>query len=150
MDALAILKDKIMAVLETLERQGVISAGLDTTSIAIETPKDDTFGDLSSNVAMVLSKQAKRNPRELAKYFVDQLAKDSSIQTVELAGPGFLNFKLKNNDIGDYESYCVNLTIMDDKEFNKYREPFLNECSDNNLLKNYQIKHSFASEWVVN
>tara|TARA_Y100001970_G_scaffold161058_1_gene197009 strand:+ start:949 stop:3873 length:2925 start_codon:yes stop_codon:yes gene_type:complete len=61
-----------------------------------------------------------------------------------------INFKLKNNDIGDYESYCVNLTIMDDKEFNKYREPFLNECSDNNLLKNYQIKHSFTSEWVVN
>ncbi|MED5531916.1 MAG: arginine--tRNA ligase, partial [Pseudomonadota bacterium] len=97
MDALAILKDKIMAVLETLERQGVISAGLDTTSIAIETPKDDTFGDLSSNVAMVLSKQAKRNPRELAKYFVDQFANDSSIETVEVAGPGFLNFKLKND-----------------------------------------------------
>ena len=61
-----------------------------------------------------------------------------------------LNFKIKNNDIGDYESYCVNLTIMDDKEFNKYREPFLNECSEKNLLMDYQIKHSFVSEWVVN
>ena len=79
MDALAIFRDKIMAVLETLERRGIISSGLDTSSIAIETPKDDTFGDLSSNVAMVLSKQAKRNPRELAKYFVDQFANDSSI-----------------------------------------------------------------------
>ena len=97
MDALAIFKDKIMVVLETLERRGIISSELDKSSIAIETPKDDTFGDLSSNVAMVLSKQAKRNPRELAKYFVDQLAKDSSIETIELAGPGFLNFKLKND-----------------------------------------------------
>ena len=61
-----------------------------------------------------------------------------------------LNFKIKNNDIGDYESYCVNLTIMDDKEFNKYREPYLNECSEKNLLIDYQIKHSFTSEWVVN
>ena len=95
MDALAILRDKIMAVLETLERQGIISSGLDTSSIAIETPKDGAFGDLSSNVAMVLSKQSKRNPRELAKYFVDQLANDTSIETVEVAGPGFLNFKLK-------------------------------------------------------
>ena len=76
-----------MAVLETLERQRIISSGLDRSSIAIETPKDGAFGDLSSNVAMVLSKQAKRNPRELAKYFVDQTAREKykSVNEKELA-----------------------------------------------------------------
>ena len=96
MDVLASLRDKIMSLVETLENQEIISSGLNKDSITVETPKDDAFGDLSSNVALVLSKQANSNPRELAKYFVKQLSKDHSIESIEIAGPGFLNFRLKN------------------------------------------------------
>ena len=97
MDVLTNLRDKIISVVKILEDQEIIAPGINKDSIAVETPKDDSFGDLSSNVAMVLSKKASLNPRELAQYFVDEFAEDSIIETVEVAGPGFLNFRLKNN-----------------------------------------------------
>ena len=60
-----------------------------------------------------------------------------------------LEFKLKNNKIGDYENYCIFLTIMDDKEFKSYREPLLTECDNKSPLKKYQKKHKFKSEWII-
>ena len=97
MDVLASLRDKIMSAVRILEDQNILPPDLKKNAIAVEIPKDKTFGDLSSNVAMVLSKQAKRNPRELAEHFIEQLSKDILIETVDVAGPGFLNFKLTNN-----------------------------------------------------
>ena len=86
MDVLASLRDKIMSHVEILENQEKIFSGLDKSSITVETPKDSAFGDLSSNVAMVLSKQVNRSPRELAQFFVNQFSKDHSIESVEVAG----------------------------------------------------------------
>ncbi len=104
MDILDILRKKIMSVVETLEKQELISDGLNKDGIAVETPRDNAFGDLSSNVAMVLSKQAKSNPRKLAEYFITHFSEDESIESVEIAGPGFLNFKLR--------SHCWNAVII--------------------------------------
>ena len=104
MDILDILRKKIMSVVETLEKQKLISDGLNKDGIAVETPRDKAFGDLSSNVAMVLSKQAKSNPRKLAEYFITHFSEDESIESVEIAGPGFLNFKLR--------SHCWNAVII--------------------------------------
>ena len=104
MDILDILRKKIMSVVETLEKQELISDGLNKDGIAVETPRDNAFGDLSSNVAMVLSKQAKSNPRKLAEYFITHFSEDESIESVEIAGPGFLNFKLS--------SHCWNAVII--------------------------------------
>ncbi|MFL2790275.1 MAG: arginine--tRNA ligase [Paracoccaceae bacterium] len=104
MDILDILRKKIMSVVETLEKQELISDGLNKDGIAVETPRDKAFGDLSSNVAMVLSKQAKSNPRKIAEYFITHFSEDESIESVEIAGPGFLNFKLR--------SHCWNAVII--------------------------------------
>ena len=60
-----------------------------------------------------------------------------------------LEFKLKNNKIGDYENYCIFLTIMDDEEFKSYREPLLTECDNKSPLQKYQKKHKFKSEWRI-
>ena len=97
MDILAILKEKIVSVIEVLEKQKHILSGLNKDGIVVETPKDKAFGDLSSNVAMVLSKQTNSNPRQLAQYFITQFASDDFIESVEIAGPGFLNFKLRSD-----------------------------------------------------
>ena len=67
-------------------------------TIVLERPKVATHGDLATNVAMQLAKPAKRNPRELAQAIVDALMSDpvatAIIAQAELAGPGFINFRL--------------------------------------------------------
>ncbi len=67
-------------------------------NIILERPKVAAHGDIATNVAMQLAKPAKRNPRELAQEIVDALMADPAaravISTAELAGPGFINFRL--------------------------------------------------------
>ena len=67
-------------------------------NIVLERPKVAAHGDIATNVAMQLAKPAKRNPRELAQEIVDALLSDpiarAVIESAELAGPGFINFRL--------------------------------------------------------
>ncbi|WP_041720249.1 arginine--tRNA ligase [Pseudodesulfovibrio piezophilus] len=58
----------------------------------IEPPKDKKFGDMSVNVAMMLAKQAKKAPRAIAEDIVAAMEGDLLIDSIEIAGPGFLNF----------------------------------------------------------
>ncbi|TVM34558.1 arginine--tRNA ligase [Oceanidesulfovibrio marinus] len=58
---------------------------------SLEPPKDKKFGDLASNLAMVLAGQAKAKPRDIAQRMADDLATHPEIDSVEIAGPGFVN-----------------------------------------------------------
>ncbi|WP_028574592.1 arginine--tRNA ligase [Desulfonatronovibrio hydrogenovorans] len=59
----------------------------------IEPPREKKFGDLACNVAMILSKQASQNPRQLAEQIKNSLSSHTrDLKTIEIAGPGFLNF----------------------------------------------------------
>lgn len=74
-------------------------AGLaeDIPEIKIEIPKDTKNGDYSSNIAMVLTKIAKCNPREIAQAIVDNLdTSKAHVKEIDIAGPGFINFYLDN------------------------------------------------------
>src|SRR5437879_11474334 len=67
--------------------------------IHIERPKNPEHGDLSSNLVMQLAKQSRRNPRELARQFVEA-TEQATIQSgitdaITIAGAGFLNIRLK-------------------------------------------------------
>ena len=62
----------------------------------LEPPKDEKFGDLASNVAMMLTKQAKMPPRKIAEEIRESLlAICPEVETIDIAGPGFLNFFFK-------------------------------------------------------
>lgn len=62
-------------------------------TLLFDIPKSEEHGDLSTNVAMLLSKRLKKNPREIAKSIIDRLEYDSQVITkIEIAGPGFINF----------------------------------------------------------
>ncbi len=67
-------------------------------TILLERPKVAAHGDIACNVAMQLAKPAKRNPRELAEQIVQALLSDAATQplisSAEIAGPGFINFRL--------------------------------------------------------
>ncbi|HDE4685471.1 TPA: arginine--tRNA ligase [Staphylococcus aureus] len=65
--------------------------------IKIEVPKDTKNGDYATNIAMVLTKIAKRNPREIAQAIVDNLDTEKAhVKQIDIAGPGFINFYLDN------------------------------------------------------
>ena len=61
-----------------------------------------------------------------------------------------LDFKLKNNALGEYSPHCFYLSIMRDNEFESWRDPFINVCEDTTKFETYKKKHQFKSEWVVN
>lgn len=66
-------------------------ASLSTT---VERTRDARHGDFASNIAMQLAKPAGRNPRELAAEIVDKLPESDLVESVEIAGPGFINFRV--------------------------------------------------------
>jgi len=66
-------------------------------AITIETPKHKDHGDFSTNVALLLAKHAKKNPRELAQAIIEKLPQDDAVKDVTLAGPGFINFFVNEN-----------------------------------------------------
>ncbi len=77
----------------------VVAAGLVTLeelpAITLEVPKDKTHGDLATNIAMQLTKIAKKNPRQIAEAIIGHLdLKKANIEKAEIAGPGFINFSL--------------------------------------------------------
>ncbi|TXH65189.1 MAG: arginine--tRNA ligase, partial [Lysobacteraceae bacterium] len=73
---------------------GLLPADLVLPDFVIERPKDRSHGDFASNVAMALAKPARTNPRALAQALIGALPASAEIASVEIAGPGFLNFRL--------------------------------------------------------
>ncbi|HED07223.1 MAG TPA: arginine--tRNA ligase, partial [Ignavibacteria bacterium] len=70
---------------------------LKDSTLNLEVPKDSDHGDLSSNIAMILSKQLKKNPREIAAEIISSLDYDKNIvNDIQIAGPGFINFYFTN------------------------------------------------------
>jgi len=72
-----------------------LGAGADLSRVVVEPPKDPTHGDMATNAAMVLAREAGTKPRELAEKIASRLRKDDLIAAVEVAGPGFINLTLK-------------------------------------------------------
>lgn len=64
--------------------------------VVVEPPRDPAHGDLSTNAAMVVAKPLGKNPREVAAALVDRFSSDADIEAVDVAGPGFINFRLSS------------------------------------------------------
>ena len=67
---------------------------IDLPEIQIDRTKDKAHGDFACNVAMMLARSAKMNPRQIATFIVDSLSDVDFITKVDIAGPGFINFTL--------------------------------------------------------
>ncbi len=82
-------------VLDDLVAEGALPADLDRKNVTVEPPRDPAHGDLATNAAMVLAKPAGTNPRSLAALIETKLAALPPVTSVEIAGPGFINLRLK-------------------------------------------------------
>ncbi|MBO1519698.1 arginine--tRNA ligase [Oceanisphaera pacifica] len=108
------MKEHIQSLLEqslsTLQAQGTLPAELDPR-IQVDRTKDKSHGDLATNLALLLAKPAKQNPRALAQLLVDHLPHSELVAKTELAGPGFINFFLDSQWLGSQ----IDAMVADDR-----------------------------------
>ena len=90
----ALVRRLIDQGIDNLRAQGTLPTDLVVPDFVVERPKDRSHGDFSCNVAMLLARPAKSNPRALAQVLVDSLPPSDAVAAIEIAGPGFLNFRL--------------------------------------------------------
>ncbi|MDO6524437.1 arginine--tRNA ligase [Motilimonas sp. 1_MG-2023] len=87
------LQQLLEQTVASLKQQGIIPADAQPR-VQVDRTKDKSHGDLATNLAMMLSKSAGKNPRELAQLIIDNLPESSLVTKVDIAGPGFINFFL--------------------------------------------------------
>jgi arginyl-tRNA synthetase len=88
------IRELVIAALTDLAAQGTLPAGLDFAAVAVEPPRDAAHGDMATNAAMVLAKPSGLQPRVIAEALASRLMQDPRIAGADVAGPGFLNFRL--------------------------------------------------------
>src|SRR4051812_46551659 len=86
---------RVRAIGNALAAEGILPEGIDFSRVVVEPPRDGMHGDMATNVAMVLAKDAKAKPRDLAEKFADKLRTDDLVEKVDVAGPGLINLTLK-------------------------------------------------------
>ncbi|MDA1342483.1 MAG: arginine--tRNA ligase [Proteobacteria bacterium] len=94
------LEALIQQAVVSLKKEGVIAEDINV-NIALERTRDAQHGDFATNLAMLLAKPAKMNPRQLAEKLVAALPEDSAVIKVEIAGPGFINFFMDSSAQAD-------------------------------------------------
>jgi len=98
MNIFAEFQERIASLLSRIVASGRLPADLDLGRFVVEPPRDPAHGDLATNAAMVYAKEAKAafaNPRQLATEIAAVLADDPDVAQAEVAGPGFINIRLK-------------------------------------------------------
>ena len=110
------MKEYLLSIFEEAAKRLVYLRDLNLT---FDVPKIESQGDLSSNVAMLLVKQLKKKPREIATEIVSTLNVDKQIITkIEIAGPGFINFFFSPSFI----SRIVNDILTEGENFGKSKK----------------------------
>jgi arginyl-tRNA synthetase len=88
---------RVHAICAALAGEGGWPAGTDFSRVVVEPPRDAGHGDMATNAAMVLAREAKAKPRDLAEAIAARLRADPLIEKVDVAGPGFINLSLKTS-----------------------------------------------------
>ncbi len=87
----------IDGLLGELADKGDLPADIDASNVAVEPPRDASHGDIATNVALVLAKQARRKPRDIADMLAPLLGNLDEVEAVDVAGPGFINLRLASS-----------------------------------------------------
>ncbi len=95
MNIFSCFEAEFQTIISNLVATKQVVAGLDTSRVVFELPRDESHGDIATNAAMVLAKQAGKSPRDLASLFASELEKIDGVIAVEIAGPGFLNLRIE-------------------------------------------------------
>ena len=88
------LRQAIMAALQDCYAAGDLNSGELPEEIQLEVPKNSDHGDFATNLAMTLAKPERKAPRQIAEQLVKRLQENPLCDNVDIAGPGFINFRL--------------------------------------------------------
>ena len=119
MNIFAQFEARVREALEALTRNGTLPEGLDFGRVVVEPPRDPAHGDLATNAALVLAKEAKTNPKVLGEALAQDLRADPRVAEVSLAGPGFINMRLQPGVFHD----VVRSVLADPTGFGRVRLP---------------------------
>jgi arginyl-tRNA synthetase len=133
--------------IKNLIQETLKQLSLETKDIVLEHPGDLTHGDYATSIALVLSKQTKSNPRELAEKIKTEIekSKPNFIEKIEVAGPGFINFYLSRqffvdsikNILGEGKKFGSNKNLKGKKVLVEYTDP--------NPFKEFHIGHLMSN-----
>ena len=94
MNVFQVFTQHVRTAVETLATAGAVPATLDLSRIVVEPPREASHGDLATNAAMALARDAGLKPRELAEKIAAELSKLPEVSKTDIAGPGFINLTL--------------------------------------------------------
>ena len=86
---------RVHAICANLAAEGNWPAGVDFSRVVVEPPREASHGDMATNAAMVLAKEARIKPRDLAEQIAGRLRAEDNVEKADVAGPGFINLTLK-------------------------------------------------------
>ncbi|PIC98186.1 arginine--tRNA ligase [Sporosarcina sp. P29] len=102
MNAVEQIQHEIKEALHQAIEKAQLVEGADIPEIKLESPRSKENGDYAANIAMQLTKLAKKPPRAIAESILENLdTTNTAIDSIEIAGPGFLNIRLKTDSLGD-------------------------------------------------
>ncbi|MEH6754884.1 MAG: arginine--tRNA ligase [Alphaproteobacteria bacterium] len=97
MNVFSAFKANIEKEIKIMIANGDLPDDTNSSRVSVELPRDPSHGDLSTNAAMVLAKPAGLKPRDLAETIAERLKAYDSVESSEVAGPGFINLRLSDN-----------------------------------------------------
>ncbi len=112
--------EKVQQSIKEALQQAMLKAELVTEeqlpSVHLETPKDKANGDYATNIAMQLTKIAKKNPRQIAEAIIENLNMDGTMmEKVDIAGPGFMNITVRK----DYLQDVVKAVLTEEENYGR-------------------------------
>jgi len=135
------VKEKISKRLQEVAKE----LGITAESVIVQEPEDTVHGDLTSNIAMQISKELKSNPMDIANRIVEKFPKDEDIEKIEVVKPGFINFFLSEkyllamlDDINLKKEEYFKLNIREGKKY-------IIEYTDPNPFKTFHIGHLYTN-----
>ncbi|MGI5892040.1 MAG: arginine--tRNA ligase [Bacillota bacterium] len=102
-----IIKDLIVnALIAAKQEELLLFEGC--PDFTVEVPRETSHGDFATNIAMLLSKQCKKSPRDIAAIIIDKFPQNELVKKTEMAGPGFINFHLTD----DWLNVCLGEILL--------------------------------------
>jgi len=108
MNIFEIYRDYIINLVKNLSHKGTLQIPDNLNVINVDIPPLKFDGDISSNVAMVLSKINKKSPTDIANFIIKELKKEKKIDNISVEKPGFINIKLKKSFWSNFLLEVVN------------------------------------------